>query len=84
MTGRWFFSRHGDVVVLRARFEADDGTIGDAHHEIASGDEDFYGLTYEELSDAEAGVRSLTMGRRRASPQTMTPRSRTRTRTRTS
>ena len=30
MTEKWFFTRDDDVVLLRGRFEADDGTIGDA------------------------------------------------------
>jgi hypothetical protein len=41
--------------LLRSRVEGDDGTIGDAFDEIRPGEKAF-GLTYEELFDAEAGV----------------------------
>ena len=56
MSEKWFFTRgDGDVVELRARFEADDGTVGDAFNEVRPGWEGL-GLTYQELFDAEAGV----------------------------
>ena len=64
MTGRWFFSRHGDTVELRARFEADDGTIGDAFQEVRRG-EKAYGLTYQELFAAGAGVLVIEDGKAR-------------------
>jgi hypothetical protein len=53
MTTRWFFTRVGDVIEMRARFEADDGTIGDAFQEVRRG-ERAYGLTYQELFAAGA------------------------------
>ena len=56
MSEKRFFTRgDGDVVELRARFEADDGTVGDAFNEVRPGWEGL-GLTYQELFDAEAGV----------------------------
>jgi hypothetical protein len=41
----WFFTRDGDVVVLRGRFEADDGTIGDAFKVVRPG-ERVFGFSY--------------------------------------
>jgi hypothetical protein len=62
MTARWFFSRVGDVIEMRARFEADDGTIGDAFQEVRRG-EKAYGLTYQELFAAGAGVLVIEDGK---------------------
>jgi hypothetical protein len=62
MTARWFFSRVGDVIEMRARFEADDGTIGDALQEVRRG-EKAYGLTYQELFAAGAGVLVIEDGK---------------------
>ena len=39
MNEKWFFTRDGDVVLLRGRFEADDGTIGDAFKVVRPGRE---------------------------------------------
>jgi hypothetical protein len=56
MTEKWFFHREGDTVVMRARFETDDcDTVGDAFREVPPGEE-FYGLSYKELFDAEGGL----------------------------
>jgi hypothetical protein len=42
MSEKWFFTRDGDVVVLRgSRFEADDGTIGDAFKVVRPGERVF-------------------------------------------
>ena len=54
---RWYFSREGDAVVLRARFETDDGdTVGDAYAEVRPGEKAFDLIEYQELFDAEAGT----------------------------
>ena len=56
MSEKWFFTRgDGDVVELRARFEADDGTVGDAFNQIRPG-QSALNATDEELVRAEAGV----------------------------
>ena len=56
MSEKWFFSRgDGDVVELRARFEDDDGTVGDAFNQIRPGQKAL-NVTYEELLAAGAGV----------------------------
>lgn len=50
----WFFELVGDVVHLNARLE-DGDMLGDAHTEIHKGEE-FYGVSYEALKQAENGV----------------------------
>lgn len=44
----------GPNVVLRAQFEHDDGTVGDAR-DVVKPDEIFLGLSYDELKDAAPG-----------------------------
>ena len=55
MTKKWFFYRDGDTVGMRARFEGDGGLIGDAFDQVRPGEEAF-GLSYQTLFDARAGV----------------------------
>jgi len=55
MTGRWYFHREDKTVVLRARFEGEDGTGGDARDEVSPGQK-FLNLDYQQLFDAEGGV----------------------------
>jgi hypothetical protein len=56
MSEKWFFTRgDGNVVELRARFEADDGAVGDAFAQIRPGEEAL-GLSHQQLFDAVAGV----------------------------
>ena len=57
MKERWFFTMEGPNVVLRAQFEHDDGTVGDAR-DVVEPDEIFLGLSglsYDELKDAAPG-----------------------------
>jgi hypothetical protein len=54
MKERWFFTMEGPNVVLRAQFEHDDGTVGDARDVLEPG-EIFLGLSYDELKDAAPG-----------------------------
>ena len=55
MSEKWFFTRDGDVVVLRGGFEADDGTIGDAFKVVRPG-ERVFGFSYRKLFNAKAGT----------------------------
>jgi hypothetical protein len=50
----WFFEVVGDVVQLHARLE-DGETLGDAYTEVRAG-EDFYGISYDTMKQAESGV----------------------------
>jgi hypothetical protein len=54
MSAYWFFSTHGDTVYMLARFESDDGIIGDASHKVLPGEE-FYGIPYAALKAARGG-----------------------------
>ena len=54
MKERWFFTMEGPNVVLRAQFEHDDGTVGDAR-DVVKPDEIFLDLSYDELKDAAPG-----------------------------
>jgi hypothetical protein len=58
MMERWFFTMEGRNVVMRAQFESDDGTVGDARDVVEPG-EIFLGLSYDELKNAAPG--SLTV-----------------------
>ena len=51
----WYFTTEGEKIILRARFEGEDGTIGDAFDEIRPG-EKALNLTYQELRDPGAGA----------------------------
>jgi hypothetical protein len=52
----WFFHTAGDVIVLQARFESEDGEdIGYALHEVRAG-EVFMGVPYDALKAAGAGI----------------------------
>jgi hypothetical protein len=69
MTASWHFNVDDKGLVhLRARFEGDDGTVGDAHDVVEPGG-NFHNLTYEQLKRAGAGTirvkadGSLTMTR---------------------
>jgi hypothetical protein len=55
MTGQWFFhtTAAGDIV-LRARFEGDDSTVGDASATVRPG-QSFHGIPFEALRAAGAG-----------------------------
>ncbi len=55
MSARWFFSTDGGTVHLMARFEGEDGMIGDAHRELKPG-MSFRGIPHAELMKAGAGV----------------------------
>ena len=48
MMERWFFTMEGRNVVLRAQFERDDGTVGDARDVVEAG-EIFLGLCYDDI-----------------------------------
>ena len=49
MTASWHFNVDDKGVVhLQARFEGDDGTVGDAHDVVEPGG-NFHNLTYEQL-----------------------------------
>jgi hypothetical protein len=61
---RWFFTFGDGVVMLRARAEGAVGTIGDAIWPLNQGAE-FYGLTFEQLADAGAGVIEIQRGKAR-------------------
>ena len=50
----WFFELVGDVVRLDARLE-DGDALGDAYTEIHEGEE-FYGISYDEMKQAQSGV----------------------------
>jgi hypothetical protein len=54
MMERWFFTMGDRNVVMRAQFEADDGTVGDAHDVVEPG-EMFLGFSYDELKDTAPG-----------------------------
>jgi hypothetical protein len=54
MTEKWFFTRDDDVVLLRGRFEADDGTIGDAFNVVRPG-ERVFGFSYRKAVQREGG-----------------------------
>ena len=54
MMERWFFTMEGRNVVMRAQFESDDGTVGDARDVVEPG-EIFLGLSYDELKEAAPG-----------------------------
>jgi hypothetical protein len=54
MTARASFRVESGEVVIRARLEWDDGTIGDMIDYMGPGGR-FFGLTYEELWDSGAG-----------------------------
>ena len=45
MMKRWFFTMGDRNVLMRAQFEADDGTVGDAHDVVEPG-EMFLGFSY--------------------------------------
>jgi hypothetical protein len=64
MTARWFFTRVGDVIEMRARFEADDGTRGDAYDELRPG-QSALNVTHQELFAAGAGVLVIEDGKAR-------------------
>jgi hypothetical protein len=49
----WFFNLIDDVVHLQARLE-DGDTLGDASGEVHAG-EDFYGVSYDAMKQAESG-----------------------------
>jgi hypothetical protein len=56
MTASWHFNVDDKGLVhLRARFEGDDGTVGDAHDVVEPGG-NFHNLTYEQLKRAGAGT----------------------------
>jgi len=65
MSEKWFFTRDGDVVVLRGRFEADDGTIGDAFKVVRPG-ERVIRLLLSEAVQREGGHARDREGRERA------------------
>ena len=54
MMERWFFTMGDRNVVMRAKFEADDGAVGDACDIVEPG-EIFLGFSYDELKDAAPG-----------------------------
>ena len=54
MMERWVFTMGDRSVVMRAQFEADDGTVGDARDVVEPG-EMFLGFSYDELKDATPG-----------------------------
>ena len=55
MTASWHFNVDDKGVVhLQARFEGDDGAVGDAHDLVEPGG-NFHNLTYEQLKRAGAG-----------------------------
>jgi hypothetical protein len=56
MTASWHFNVDDKGLVhLRARFEGDDGTVGDAH-DVVEPDGNFHNLTYEQLKRARGGA----------------------------
>jgi hypothetical protein len=56
MNASWHFCMdHNGLVHLQARFEGDDGTLGDAHDVVEPG-QHFHNLTYEQLKRAGAGT----------------------------
>jgi hypothetical protein len=55
VTEKWFFTRDDDVVLLRGRFQADDGTIGDALKVVRPA-ERVFGFSYRKLFNAKAGT----------------------------
>jgi hypothetical protein len=60
----WYFHSENDHVVLRARFEGDDGMIGDAVDIVRPG-MSLEGVTYEMLRAAGAGKLVYRRGRLR-------------------
>ena len=57
MSVQWFFYIDDkNVVQMRARAEGPGGMIGDAFHEVAEGDEDFFGVSYDEMMAQGGGV----------------------------
>jgi hypothetical protein len=65
MTGQWFFhtTAAGDIV-LRARFEGDEGMVGDADEILRPGDT-FHGVSFDALKAAGAGCLRLDDARGR-------------------
>jgi hypothetical protein len=61
MVERWFHTMEGRNVVLRAQFESDNGTLGDARDVVEPG-EMFLGLSYDELKDAAPGSFTVKEG----------------------
>jgi hypothetical protein len=61
---RWFFTFGHGMVMLRARAEGAGGTFGDAIWPLNQGAE-FYGLTFEQLAEAGAGVIEIERGKAR-------------------
>jgi hypothetical protein len=55
MNMKWYFTTQGETIELRARMEGPGGLIGDAREEVGPG-KDFFGLTYDALKKAGAGV----------------------------
>jgi hypothetical protein len=57
----WYFTTVGNRIELRARFEGDDGLIGDAYERVSPGGS-FHGISYAALKKAKAGTVRITDG----------------------
>ena len=59
---RWLFTLGDGMVMLRARTKDAGGTIGDGTWPLNPGAE-FYGVTFEQLAEAGAGVIEIERGK---------------------